>query len=157
MIVAARVVDLESGARLPPGWGAPGAAAGASASAAPSGAPGHPGARGDVAGGLDLADQGRVDQAAAALGRPRPALTARAQQLGGRDPLARVRVQRAELAVGLEARERRVELDDELPRRLGGGRGRRHARAGLADQQPHVAAHRVEDDVVLAHLRTLRS
>ena len=37
---------------------------------------GHAGARGDVAGALDLADQGRVDEAAAALGgrrsRPRP-------------------------------------------------------------------------------------
>ena len=28
-----------------------------------------------------------------------------------------------------------------------------HSRAGLADQQADVAAHRIEDDVVLAHVR----
>ena len=44
-----------------------------------------------------------------------PAATARAQQRRGRHPLARVGVQRAELAVGLEARERRVEVLDEAP------------------------------------------
>ena len=38
---------------------------------------GHPGPRGDVAGGLDLADQGRVDQAAAALRRPEAGLDRR--------------------------------------------------------------------------------
>ena len=76
-IVAGRVVDLEARASSPPGSGAPGCRGGASASAAPSGAPGTPGPRGDVAGGLDLPDQGRVDQAAAALGgASRPALTA---------------------------------------------------------------------------------
>ena len=65
--------------------------------------------------------------------------------------LAGIGVECAELAIGLEARQRCVELDDQLARLLGGSRCRSHARPWLADQQPHVRAHCIEDDVVLIH------
>jgi hypothetical protein len=125
------------------GLGRAGCRSGASSRAAPRGAPGR----------FDLADQGRVDQAAAALGRLEPRFDRAAQQLGGRQALARVLVEGAELALGLEAREGLVELDDELPRRLGGCRRRGHPGPRLADQQPHVRAHRIENYVVLCHVR----
>ena len=110
-----------------------------------------PGPGGDVAGGLDLADQGRVDETAAALGGDDARRDRAPQQLRGGHALAPIGVQPAELALGLEAGERRVEVDDEASRLLGRVRGRRHPRPGLADQQPHVAAHRVEGEVVFAH------
>ena len=80
---------------------------------------GEPGARVAVAGALDLADQGRVDEAVAALGGRDAGGDGAAQQRRGGHPLAPVGVQRAELAVRLEARERRVELGDEAPGPLG--------------------------------------
>ena len=107
--------------------------------------------RGDVAGGFDLPDQGWVDQPTAALRRLEPGFDRHAQQLRCWDALAGVGVECAELALGLEARQRRVELDDQLARLLGGSRCRSHAQPRLADQQPYVRTHCIEDDVVFTH------
>jgi hypothetical protein len=111
----------------------------------------HPGPRGDVAGGLDLPDQGRVDQAATALRRRQAGFHRAAQQLGGGNALARVVVQRAQLAARFEAGQRPVELGDEPSRPRCRLRSRGHPEPGLPDQQADVTAHRIEADVVLAH------
>jgi len=60
---------------------------------------------------------------------------------------ALVSVQRAQLTTRFEARKRRVEGDHEQLRPL----CRRHPGSGLADQQPHMGTHRIENNVVLAH------
>ena len=108
----------------------------------------HPGARGGVADGLDLADQGRVDEAAAALGRVKAGPDRGSEQLGGRHPLALVGVQSAQLALGPEARQRRLELDHELLYPLGCRCRRGQSGPRLADQQADMAPHRFETKVV---------
>src|SRR6185312_8814591 len=92
----------------------------------------------------------RVDEAAAAPRRPQARVDGGAQQGACGDLLARRPVQRGELAVGAETREARREVLDEGPFALGSV----HRRGGVrcqrpADDQPDVAAHRVEGEVVL--------
>ena len=143
------VVDLEARASARPGRGRAGRRGGASASASASGGRRDSRARPRVAGGLDLADQGRIDQAAARLGGLDAGADGVAQQRRRRDPLARVGVQRAELAVGSEARQAGLEPLDELaspPRPPRAGRA--SPGPGLADQRAR-RAHRAEGDVGL--------
>ena len=109
------------------------------------------GARLRVADRLDLADQGRVHEAVGLLRRPQPGVNRAAQKVGRGDDGARVGVEGAELGVGLEARQRPVEPLDELLRPLGRRSRGPLAGPGSADDQAHLAPHRLEGDVALVH------
>ena len=82
---------------------------------------------------------------------PEPRPDGLAQQRRCRHLAAWIGVQRAQLAVLAKARQRLLELDDELPCSLCGGGRRKRSGAWLANQQPHVRSHRLEGDVVFAH------
>ena len=105
--------------------------------------------RARVTGLADRARQRRINQSAAALGRPQPRADGRPKQWRGLHAPARVAVERAQLAVGAKAREPRGEVLDEGMLALRGcGRRGRAGKQRASDQQTHVAAHRMEAELV---------
>ena len=109
VIVCARSSTSNSRQR-PAGSGWAGLRSGRMLERLAEGGAGHPGSGLAIAAGLDLPQQGGIDQAAAALRRPEPGLHRLPQEVGGGNGAARVRVQPAELAVLAEPRQRPVEL-----------------------------------------------
>ena len=104
-----------------------------------------------VAGQLELAEQRGVDEPVAVVGRPQGGRDRAPQQGGGGDRRARVAVEPAQLAVGVEAREGGL---DRLDLRVDAVGERREL--GLVEQHrlephPRLAAHRGEGQVDLGH------
>ena len=92
-----------------------------------------------VAGRLERVEQAGVDEAAAAVGRPERGFDGVAQLARGRHDPARVRVQRAELGPGLEARRAGLERAQ-----LGACAGEQPARSGGGDHDAEPAPERAE-------------
>ena len=112
---------------------------------------GNPVARARVSSLLELPRQGGIDQAAGQLRGVNPGPDGLSEQARRPHPWPRVRVHGAELAVGTEARQLRLEALDEALGLHRGMRRIRDPRARFLDDQPDVAAHGPEGDVAAAH------
>ena len=148
---AGRVVDLEAAPAAPPGWGSPGAAVAPRPArrraARPEPRPARRRSRRTRSPRPGSGRPGRRCARAAAS----PALTAvRSSSEAGTRSRGSAFSAHSSLS-GLKRDSAASNSTTNCLRLLGRRRCRSHSRPRLADQQAHVAAHRIEDDVVLAH------